>query len=203
MEQDFASKEVRRVDRWIAYVVNHAWIKTGIFLVAFLEATILPILPEIVVGTILTYRKDLSWKLLSVISALGSTTGAAALYLAGRYLYASYQSTFDAFLEGSVIASYTDTLLNQNSFIAMFVASFTPLPDRVFAFLAGLLTLNIAIVVPAFFLGRLTRVGIVAYFSYHFGDEAREYILRHTKTATISVIFLVVLYIGFKYFGIL
>lgn len=203
MAQDYASKEVKRIDRWIAYVVNHAWVKSGIFIVAFLEATISPLLPELVVGAVLAYRKDLSWVRLSLISAAGSALGASLFYYFGKYLYALNQATFDRFLDGSTIAAYTDRLINQNSFVTMFVASFTPLPDRVFALLSGLLAINFFVVVTAFFLGRLLRVGIVAYFSYHFGDEAREYILKHTKKATIAILLLVALYAALTMSGIL
>ena len=61
MEQDFASKtldkEVTRIDKWIKYVATRSWIKSGLFTVAVLETTILPILPELVVAAILSSEK--------------------------------------------------------------------------------------------------------------------------------------------------
>jgi membrane protein YqaA with SNARE-associated domain len=203
MEQEFVNKEVKRIDRWVNYVVHHAWVKTGIFIVALLEATISPLLPEIIVAGVLTYRKDLSWKLLSFISALGSTTGVAILYVVGYYLYSAYQSTFDNFFDGAVIATYTEQILNQNTFVTMFLAAFTPLPDRIFALLSGVFHLQFLIVIFAFFFGRLIRVGIVAYFSYLFGEEAKQYILKHTKTVTILLGIAIVLYIVLRIQGIL
>lgn len=202
MEQNFANKKIKRVDRWIAYVVNHVWVKTGIFIVAFFEATVLPILPEVVVGAVLTYRKDLSWKKLSVVSALGSVSGAMILYLSGRYLYESNRVWFDTFLNGSLVASQATTFLNDNYFIGIVVAAFTPLPDRIFAFMSGVLMLSFPVVIVAFFLGRLLRVGIVAYFSYHYGDEAREYILKHTNKVLVVMGVFIVFYSVFKFLGI-
>lgn len=202
MEHDYANKSVRRVDRFIAYVVHHTWIKLGIFILAFLEAIISPILPEVVVGAVLAYRKDLSWKLLSVISALGSATGASVLYLLGKYLFRANEAFFATFLEGAFVA-YAETIASNNTFIGMFIAAFTPLPDRVFAFLSGVFALSFPVVVLAFFLGRLVRVGIVAYFSYQFGDEAREYILKHTKKVTVALVALIFVYVLLKYVGIL
>ncbi|MDB5259882.1 MAG: lipoprotein [Candidatus Nomurabacteria bacterium] len=199
MEQNYA-KPLGRIDRWIKYIVHHAWIKTAVFIVALLEATISPLLPEIIVAAVLTYRKDVSWKVLSLISALGSATGVAILYLVGKFLYNLYKSFFDSWLGGATISHYTDIILHQNTFISMFLAAFTPLPDRIFAFLSGLLSLNFIVVIIAFFLGRLIRVGIVAYFSYKFGDEARVYILKHTKRAILILGGLILLYIAYKYF---
>lgn len=202
MEHNFINKEIKGMDKWVAYVVHHAWIKTGIFIVAFLEATISPLLPEIVVAAVLTYRKDLSWKLISLVSSLGSTTGMAFVYLAGKYLYASHKAWFESILGGS-FASYTENIFHYNAFVGMFLAALTPLPDRVFAFLAGVFSLPFLVILIAVFLGRLVRVSIVAYFSYHFGDEARVYILKHTKRAVIIISALVVLYILLKVRGIL
>ena len=202
MEPDFVNKEIKTIDRWIKYIATRTWIRSGVFVVAVLEATISPVLPELVVAAVLSYRKDISWKVLSFFSALGSATGVAILYILGKYLYKAHESFFDTFLGGS-LGTYTSQLFTHNTFVTMFIAAFTPLPDRIFAFLSGMFSLSFPVVILAFFAGRYIRVGIVAYFSYHFGDEARGYILKHTKTATIAVVILAILYFAFKHFGIL
>ncbi len=203
MEHDSANLSVKKIDRAINYVVRHAYIRSAIFVVALLEATISPLLPELVVAAVLSYRKDISWKVLSVISALGSTAGVAILYTAGKFLYKTYQVTFDGWFASGGIATYGAKALEGNTFITMFFASFTPLPDRVFAFLSGVYTLPFFIVLLAFFSGRLLRVSIVAYFSFHFGDEARRYIIKHTRTATIIIVAVVLLYLLLRLSGIL
>jgi len=190
------------IDRWIAYVATRSWIRTGVYIVAVLETTISPLLPELVVAAVLSYRKDISWKLLSFISALGSATGASILYLVGKYLYRTHEVFFEKIL-GGALGVYTENLFQYNTFVSMFLAAFTPLPDRIFAFLSGVFSLSFPVVIFAFFVGRYIRVGIVAYFSYEYGDEARAYILKHTKLATGVVAILILLYIGLKYFGIL
>lgn len=200
---EHGSVNIKKIDRVIAYIVHHAWVKTGVFIVAVLEATISPLLPELVVGAVLTYRKDISWKLLSLISALGSVVGVAVLYAVGKFLYTTYQSTFDSFFGSGTLATYGEQLLQGNTFITMFVASFTPLPDRVFALLSGIYSLNFLIVLIAFFLGRLLRVGIVAYLSYEWGDEARVYIKRNTQKAFIGIIVIVGIYALARVSGIL
>lgn len=192
-------KPIKRIDKLVSYIINHAYIKTSVFIVAFLEGIILPFVPEIVVATVLTYRKDISWKLLSLISALGSISGLTVLYLLGKFLYKTNEIYFDTFLDnGGRVATYAQDILSQNTFIAMFLACFTPLPDRLLAFLSGVLSMSFLIVVSAFFCGRLLRVGIVAYFSYKFGNEARAYILKHTKRATVTIILTFIAYLVYK-----
>lgn len=202
MEPDYANKEVHRIDRWIKYIATRKWIRTGVYFVALLEATISPLLPELVVAAVLSYRKDISWKVLSFVSALGSATGVAILYGTGKYLYKTHEVFFETHLGGS-LGTYTEKLLAHNTFVSMFLAAFTPLPDRIFAFLAGVFSLSLPIVLTAFFLGRYIRVGIIAFFSYHYGDEARVYILKHTKLATIIIVALLIVYILAKSLGIL
>ncbi len=202
MAQDFVNKEVKKIDAIIAYIAKQKWIKTGVYVVALLESTISPVLPELVVAAVLSYRKDISWKLLSLISALGSATGALILYATGKYLYVTHTLFFDKLL-GSALGVYSEKLFEHSVFMSMFLAAFTPLPDRVFAFLSGTFSLSVFVVGGAFFLGRLIRVGIVAYFSYEYGDEAREYILKHTRRTLYAILALVVLYGVFLYTGIL
>ena len=187
------------IDRCIKYVIHHTYIKTTIFIVAVLEATISPILPEIVVAGVLTYRKNVSWKLLSLISALGSVTGVTILYLFGKFLYKTNEIWFNSILNGGGrISAYTQDILTQNTFITMFLAPFTPLPDKVFSLLSGVLVLPFFIVILAFFSARLLRVGVVAYFSYTFGSDARVYILKHTRRFTISLVVVLIIYILYK-----
>lgn len=199
MENSSQNEQIKIIDKWIKYVINHTYIKTTIFMVAVLEAVFLPLLPEVVIAGVLTYRKNLSWKLLSIISALGSITGVTILYLLGKFLYKTNEFYFELLLNGDgKIATYTQDILSQNTFIAMLLASFTPLPDRILILLSGLLSLPFLLVISAFFLARLLRVGVVAYFSHKFGDLARVYILKHSRRVTVIFVTFLMLYILYK-----
>ncbi len=62
-------------------------------------------------------------------------------------------------------------------------------------FVAGAFGLSLFLVLLASFLGRLTRALIVGYLAYEWGDEARNFIKKHTKAATIAITIFVVFYI--------
>lgn len=170
------------------------------FIVAFLEATISPILPEAFLLVVLAYRKDISWKVLSLISAFGSACGALVMYALGATLYGTYGATIMKFLHGEAVAEKAQELFEANAFTAQFFAALTPLPDRVFSFLGGAFLVSPIIIFVATFLGRLLRVGVIAYLSYEYGDEARVYIKRHTKLVGIALLAIVVLYALYTYF---
>lgn len=189
------------VDATINKLSKTKHIRSVTFVVAFLEATISPILPEAFLLVVLAYRKDISWKVLSLISALGSSVGALAMYVLGATLYKSYGQSMLAFLHGEAVAEKAQALFADNAFSAQFFAALTPLPDRVFSFLAGAFLVSVPTIFVATFLGRIIRVAPVAYLSYEYGDEARVYIKRHTKNASIVIAVLVVVYVLYKYFS--
>lgn len=170
------------------------------FLVAFFEASISPILPEAFLLVVLAYRKDFSWKILSAISALGSSFGALTMYILGERLYDSYGAQLLSFLHGEAFAEKARILFADNAFMTQFFAALTPLPDRVFSFLAGAFLVSPVTFFAATFLGRLVRVVPIAYLSYEYGDEARIYIKKHRGKVASIIALLVLIYIAYKYF---
>lgn len=175
-------------------------LKSVTFVIAFLEASISPILPEAFLLVVLAYRKDISWKVLSLVSALGSSIGAMVMYMLGALFYNSYGQKFLSFLHAEAVADKAKILFAENAFSTQFFAALTPLPDRVFSFLGGAFLVSPVIIFLATFLGRLIRVAPVAYLSYEYGDEARVYIKQHTKKASIAVGVLIAIYILYAYF---
>ncbi len=185
-------------DTILAKLLTFRHVKSAAFVLAFTEATISPILPEAFVALLLAYRKDISWKLLSCISALGSATGALGMYVVGKFLYASYGERIIHFFNGESFVEKANILFLENAFMAQFFASLTPLPDRVFSFLAGAFLISPITIFAATFLGRLCRVLPVAYLSYEYGDEARVYIKQHTRLAGFVLIVLTLAYVLYR-----
>ena len=187
------------IDATINKLSKTKHLKLVTFFVAFIEASISPILPEAFLIVVLAYRKDVSWKILSFVSALGSSLGAISVYVLGAALYNSYGQSLLSFLHAEAVAEKAKVLFGENAFYAQFFAALTPLPDRVFSFLAGAFLISPVIIFSATFLGRLIRIVPCAYFSYEYGDEARVYIKRHTKKVSIIVLVLIVVYSIYKY----
>lgn len=202
MEQnlDKPTTSLKTIDKWVAYLARHAWIKTIIFITAFLEASISPVLPELVIAAVLSYRKDISWKLLSVISALGTSLGMVVLYILGFYFYEQVGETLVAYLGAASVMAQAETLFATHAFMTLLVASFTPLPDRVFAFASGVFGVPIIIVFSAVFLARFVRASIVAYTAYEYGDEARAYALKHARLVTMCFVGVLVMYVFYRVF---
>jgi membrane protein YqaA with SNARE-associated domain len=168
------------------------------FILAFLEQSISPVLPEAYVALVLSYRKDLSWRFLSLVSACGSTLGAFVTYILGYFLYASYGEKIVIALGWGQVFEKAQVLFADNVFIAQFLATLTPLPDRVFSFVAGAFGASLITVLTATTLGRLLRVSVIAYLAYEWGDEARDFIKKHTRLAVLLLAGLAALYVLYK-----
>ncbi|MEN9881502.1 MAG: hypothetical protein RLZZ308_685 [Candidatus Parcubacteria bacterium] len=190
---------VSSLDRFINRFAKTRYLHLVTYIVAFLEATISPVLPEAFLAVVLAYRKDISWKLLATVSALGSACGALVMYILGYFFYTSFGEQLLRFFHGEGVVEKASELFEENAFIAQFIASLTPLPDRIFSFLAGAFEISVFVVFVATFCGRFVRASVVAYLSYEYGDEAREYIKRHTRLAIIGIVFLVGVYMVYKY----
>ncbi len=192
---------VTKSDKIIEKLSTTKHLHSVTFLVAFLEATISPVLPEAFLLVVLAYRKNVSWKVLSLISAFGSACGALLMYVLGAKLYNSYGDKFLSFLHGDGLAEKARELFAENAFMAQFMAALTPLPDRVFSFLAGAFLISPIIIFFATFLGRLIRVAPVAYLSFEYGDEARAYVKKHTRILFIGILSLFLCYVVYLYYS--
>jgi membrane protein YqaA with SNARE-associated domain len=121
------------------------------------------------------------------------------MYLLGHLFYDTYGQRVITLLHGGDVTAKAEVLFHENVFMAQFLASLTPLPDRVFSFLAGAFLVSPFIIFVATFLGRLVRIAPVAYLSYEYGDEARFYIKKHTKTVMYVVFGFVICFILYSY----
>ncbi len=200
MAHDYDNDLILKTDHLLNRLSRSKRVPFVVFILAFLEQSISPILPEAYVALVLSYRKDISWRFLSFVSACGSTVGALSTYMLGYFLYASYGERLVEVLGWGGVFEKAKALFADNVFIAQFLATLTPLPDRVFSFVAGAFGASLIVVLIATFLGRLVRISVVAYLAYEWGDEARDFVKKHTGLAVAMVILLVALYVLYKVF---
>ncbi len=189
---------VTTTDRALEKLSRSKRVMSITFVLAFLEQSFSPVLPEAYTALVLSYRKDISWKILSLVSACGSTLGALVTYGIGYFFYETYGKTIVGTLGWGNVFEKAQTLFDANVFWAQFFATLTPLPDRVFSFVAGAFGANIIIILVATFLGRFFRAWFVAYLAYEWGDEARDFIKKHAPLTIAVMIFFAVAYVVYK-----
>ncbi len=193
-------KFFQKTDAFLKRITSSRFALSYLFVLAFFEASVSPILPEAYIALLSLYRKEYSWKITSTISTLGSALGASVVYLLGRFFFDTFGQALLSFFHGEAVFQKAKELFQVNAFYAQFFAALTPLPDRVFSLFAGAFAVNYFVFFIATFCGRYVRAGLTAYFFTKYGEAGKKYLKKHTKNAVIIFVALFLLYLFFKTF---
>ncbi len=165
----------------------------ALFVLAFAESAFFPIPVDVLMIPICIADNKRSL-LIATITLIGSLFGAYLGYLIGYAFFQSIgQSIFDFFslneLMQDVIVQYND-----NAFLALVTAGFTPIPFKVFTIVAGISKINLVTFTIATIIGRGGRFFLVGGLLRIFGDEIKELIEKYFDI--FSIIFVLLLILG-------
>ena len=175
----------------------HKSSKYYLALVSFVESSIFPIPPDVMVIPMVISKKTDFIKIF-LIATIFSVLGGIVGYFIGAFF-------FDLGMQIMSFYGYEDKLINlKNSLIKsegfyawfgiLFLAGFTPLPFKVFTIASGLISFNILIFIFISLISRGLRFFIVSYLSYKFGDLFTEFMNKHgSKWFTIIGILIVII----------
>ncbi|MCX6717153.1 MAG: VTT domain-containing protein, partial [Candidatus Taylorbacteria bacterium] len=129
----------------------------------------------------------------SVLGGLfGYFIGAVFFETVGKWLVSLYH------LEKEI--ETVGLLFNQNAFLSIFTAAFTPIPYKVFTISAGLFSLNIFVFTIASILGRGMRFFAVAYIMRLFGEKISNIVIKYFNISTAIFACVVILFIFYSIF---
>lgn len=89
------------------------------------------------------------------------------------------------------------TLFEQNSFWAIFISAFTPVPYKIFTISAGFFKINIISFIIASVLGRGIRFFMVGAVSYFLGKRFAKIFVKYFDIITILIVIALVIYLLF------
>lgn len=177
---------VRKLYDWTLTWAEHKLSTYALCFLACIESFFFPIPvdPLLIAMGISKPKKALWYALLtttfSVIGAVGGYFIGFALWEATREFFLSYvftQQTFDA----------VTTEFNRNAVMAILLASFTPLPFKVFTIAAGVAGSPIYVLIICSFIGRGARFFLLAGLVRFFGEPIKEFIDKHFSNLVIAV----------------
>ena len=133
----------------------------------------------------------------AALCTAASVVGGVCGYFVGLWLWQTVDQFFFAYVPGFTEANfrYVQLKFEQNAFLAIFAAAFTPIPYKVFTIASGVFQVGLGVLVSASVLGRGLRFFLVALLLNWQGPRAKELIDRHFNTLT--VVFFVLLVLGF------
>lgn len=156
-------------------------------LIAFADTLFSPITTEAFLMALVLAHRD-RWRaylpVAWIFSILGATTGYWLFYA----LYRSFGEALLASWGFSGVFAAAQDLMGAQIFFTMFIASFTPLPDKLFIYAAGILGAPFIPFIVAFAIGRGLRMSVVTYVVWKFGEPVLEMIDRYAVWSTVVAV---------------
>lgn len=163
-------------------------------LIAFIESSVFPIPPDILLIPLLIARPKqalLIWFVITVASVLGGYGG----YLIGAMFFESVGKwVLELYGKLDKFESFSDMYNEQGAWIVFF-AGITPFPYKVITIASGVTKLDPVTFGVASVLARGLRFGIICALLYFFGAPIRAFIEKNL--GWLSVVFFVLLIGGF------
>lgn len=187
---------LRRLYDWTLSWADSRWGPAALGVLAFAESSVFPIPPDPLLMALALGRPHRSFwfaTICTVCSVLGAILG----YAIGVFLWQGLSQFFFAYVPGFTETNFriVQAKFEQNAFLAIFAAAFTPIPYKVFTVGSGVFGIHLGVLLVASVLGRGLRFFAVAALLRKWGPAAKDFIDRYFNLLT--VIFFVLLVLGF------
>jgi len=179
---------------WTMGLAAHRHALAALFVISFIESSIFPIPPDVVLIPMILAARDKAWRI-ALICTIASVIGGVAGYGIGHFLFEEvgrpilelyhYGPKFDVFQ-----AKY-----NEWGAWAVFIAGVTPFPYKVITILSGVTGLDVPVFIVSSILARGLRFFLVAWLLWKFGDPIREFIEK--RLGLLFILFCLLLVGGF------
>ena len=160
-------------------------------IISFTEAIIFPIPPDVMLIPMCLAKPKFAWRY-ATIATLASVSGGVVGYCLGVYFFQFVQSYLIEF-------NYIDDFHRVEAWFqswgiwAISIASFTPIPYKIFTISAGLMHMALAPFVIASALGRALRFYLVAAAMFWGGDRLRDVLQKYIEYIGWFVVFIFLL----------
>ena len=175
----------------------HKSSKYYLAVVSFIESSVFPIPPDVMVIPMVISKKNDFIKIF-LITTIFSVLGGMMGYLIGTFFLDLGMNIMGFYNYEDKFLNLKNDLVNSKGFYAwlgiLFLAGFTPLPYKVFTIASGLIGFNFIVFILISIISRGLRFFIVAYLSYKFGEMFTKFMNKHgSKWFTVVGILIVLI----------
>ncbi|HAX17229.1 MAG TPA: cytochrome B [Actinobacteria bacterium] len=194
---------IRRLYDWVLHWAHTPYGTPALFFLAFAESSFFPVPPDVLLIALAVSVPTRAFKYAFVCS-LGSVLGGVLGYGIGYLLWYDANGDFSAFARFFLdyIPGFTINVFNivqgkynENAFLAVFTAGFTPIPYKVFTIAGGVCKINFLEFIFASAVGRSLRFFLVAGIIWKFGEPITVWIDKYFNK--LAILFTVLLIGGF------
>jgi membrane protein YqaA with SNARE-associated domain len=162
--------------------------------VAFVESSVFPIPPDVLMIPMILARPNQAW-LIALVALVASVAGGVLGYAIGAFFYDSIgQPVLAAMGKADAMAEF-NTRFNDFGFWAVLGAGVTPFPYKVITIMSGWTGMPLGTFIATSILARALRFFLVAGLLWKFGAPIRDFIEK--RLGLVFTVFVVALFGGF------
>ncbi|MDH7511630.1 MAG: YqaA family protein [Clostridiales bacterium] len=183
---------LRRLKDWVEAFAQKPSAGWMLFVIAFTESSFFPIPPDVLLIAlgVLLPKKAFRYAL---ICSVGSVLGGMFGYLIGYQFFELIGQKIIALYGVQQQYEYVQSLYQENAFVSIAVAGFTPIPYKVFTIAAGVFEISFATLVCASIISRSARFFLVSGLFYLLGPKIKPFIDKYFEVLSIAFVLLLVL----------
>jgi undecaprenyl-diphosphatase len=156
--------------------------EAGLFIIAFVESSVFPIPPDIVLIPLVLFTPSLGLYY-AAISTIGSVVGGIAGYYIG--LKGGRPLARKLFSESKI--NRVESYFEKYGAWAVLIAAFTPIPYKVFTIASGIVKLDLKRFTVASIIGRGARFFAEAIVIMVWGEQLLQFLLEYFEIITLII----------------
>ncbi|MDH3597213.1 MAG: DedA family protein [Rhodospirillales bacterium] len=179
---------------WTMGLAGHRHALPALAVVAFIESSLFPIPPDILIIPMVLAARPRAWRIAAVATA-ASVLGGLLGYAIGAGLYETVgRPVLEFYGYGAKFEEFRGAYNDWGAWIVA-GAGFTPFPYKVITIASGVTGLNLAVFMLASLVSRGARFFLLAALLWYFGPPVRRFI--EANLPLLATLFFVLLFGGF------
>ena len=185
---------IRRLYDWTISLSAHPRALWALAFVAFIESSVFPIPPDILMIPMILATPSRAW-LIALVATVSSVLGGLLGYFIGAALFETVgQWIFEVYGKEDAVAAFNDRF-NEWGAWAVLVAGVTPFPYKVITIMSGWTGLSLPVFIVSSIIARGLRFFVLAGLLWKFGPPIREFIEKYL--GLLFTAFVILLFGGF------
>ena len=192
---------LRKLYYWTLHWADTPYALPALIILSFAESSFFPIPPDILLMA-MCFAAPKRWLTFAFWCTIASVAGGILGWYLGFGFWELTKNFFFDVIPGftPVVFAKVESLYQENAFVTILTAAFTPIPYKVFTVAAGVCHVAIPALIAASLVGRGARFFLVAGLIRGFGPKVKPFLEKHFEIATVLLLALAILgFVAIKY----
>jgi len=185
---------LRALYDWTMRLAEHPQAMWALAFIAFIEASVFPIPPDIIMIPMILARPSRAW-LIATVALAASVIGGLLGYAIGALAFETLGQPILESLGKAEAAAEFNARFNGVGFWAVLIAGLTPFPYKVITIMSGWTGMPLATFIATSIIARGLRFFVVAALLWKYGAPIRDFIER--RLGLMFALFILLLIGGF------